>query len=307
LTDDKPIWTNPDLSEVMQWTSFMSDIRNRGSIWPHIELAQRHLPEWQKVKPVKGLTQARQRVKEADRKREETKRIKAEKIRAARKAKELAGVRLESMAFIGPVAEAAGPAMVIPRKASPVLRIINADHPPASPSPKKHSHRTSHRSSSGSSSSHSDHLLTPTSSNTANSPKATVFNDKITPGGLRSMGLNAEIPNEIAHHLADMLTRFQAIGFEKAAKGRHSDEISSIHQPVFREQGRRRRKERKAHADLEVSVDSESFSSDVSDGLTIGTGSEKGSEQSWMTGDLNMDEDTKAVPSGAGTDVGSAP
>jgi len=290
----------------MQWISFMADIRKWGNIWPHLELAQRDLPEWQKIKPVKGLNQARQRVKEANQKREETKRVKAEKIRVAREAK--AAAHNQSLAFNGPLDRGAGPTMVVPRKASPVLRIVNSD-PHLSPSlPRRHSHRSRHRSSasgSGSSSSHSEHLLTPTASNTAQSPKSLTPNDKITSGELRSLGLNPEIPEDIAHHLADMLMKFQAIGLDRAEKDHRADDVSA-HQSR-RDEGRRRRKERRVHAELEVSVDSQSSDSDLTDGLTNGPVSEKGGEQSWMTGDLNMDEDTRAVPSGMGTDVGSAP
>lgn len=307
MTDDKSVWTDPDPAVVIQWTSFMADIRNWGNIWPHIELAQRDLPEWQKIKPVKGLNEARQRVKEANRKREETKRVKAEKIRVAREAK--AAAHNEGLASIGPLARGAGPTMVVPRKSSPVLRIVNPDPLPSPPLPRNRSNRSSHRSSasasgSGSSSSHSEHLLTPTSSNTAQSPKSLIPNDKITSGELRSLGLNPEIPEEIAHHLADMLMKFQAIGIDRAEKDRQADEGSA--RQSRRDDGRRRRKERRAHAELEVSVDSQSSDSDLTDGVTNGPVSEKGSQQSRMTGDLNMDEDTRAVPSGTGTDVGSA-
>jgi hypothetical protein len=60
----------------------MSDIRKWGNIWPHLVPAQRDLPEHLKIRPVKGLTQARQKVKEAKQRREEIKRVKIAKIKA---------------------------------------------------------------------------------------------------------------------------------------------------------------------------------------------------------------------------------
>ena len=285
----------------------MSDIRTWGNVWPHLELAQRDLPESQKIKPVKGLTQARQRVKEADRKREENKRVKIAKIKAMREAKAAAIAGSVESGFVGPISRGVGPNLVIPRKASPVLRVVNLD--PAPVSLKRHLKPT-RTPPSGSESAHSERIVTPPAS-VAELPKshASPIIDT-TPDKLREMGLNAEIPDDIAHHLAEMLTRFQAIGLDRAQKAKEVIPETSVRIPAAKaEGGRRRRKTRHApQQDLEVSVESDSSGSDFNDAITIDPFSKKGSEVgSWMTGDLNMDEDTRAMMSGVGTDTGSAP
>jgi len=285
----------------------MSDIRTWGNVWPHLELAQRDLPESQKIKPVKGLTQARQRVKEADRKREENKRVKIAKIKAMREAKAAAIAGSVESGFVGPISRGVGPNLVVPRKASPVLRVV--DPIPAPVSLQRHLKPT-RTPPSGSESAHSERIVTPPSS-VAELPKSNAsLSIDTTPDKLREMGLNSEIPDDIAHHLAEMLTKFQAIGLERAQKAKEVITETSVRSSAAKaEGGRRRRKTRHtAKQDLELSIESDSSGSDLKDGLTIYPFSKKGSEVgSWMTGDLNMDEDTRAMMSGVGTDTGSAP
>jgi hypothetical protein len=309
-TNEKPIWTKtPDPAVIIQWLGFMSDVRKWGNVWPHLELAQRDLPESEKIRPVRGLNQARQRVKEAKRKREEMKRAKIAKIKSMREAKAnaLAG-QVEGGPFIGPVNRGAGPSMIIPRKASPVLRIINPA--PASLSRQQREKPVKTHSSS-SDSSHSERIVTPPTSiagpSSSNNSMSPIIDT--TPAKLRAMGLNSDIPDEIAHHLADMLTKFQAIGLEKAQRAKEVIDSPVLTPMPKLNGGRRRRKARHTaqQMDLEVSIDSDSTGSDVSDGLSLGPSNDKASEVgSWMTGDLNMDEDTRAMMSGAGTDTGSA-
>jgi cation transport regulator ChaB len=286
----------------------MSDIRKWGNVWPHLELAQRDVPEHLKIRPVKGLNQARQKVKEAKQRREEIKRVKIAKIKAMREAKAALAASAEGGAFIGPVNKGAGPTMVIPRKASPVLRI-------ASPAPTpslQHSRTVIKTQFSESDSSISEQIVTPPTSiaESSSNPQTSPIIET-TPTKLREMGLNPDIPDEIAHQLAEMLTKFQAIGLEKAQKEKAKEPSPEISAPEPKDNGGRRRR-RARHAakqthDLEVSVDSDSSGSEISDGLSIGPLTEKASEVgSWMTGDLNMDEDTRAIMSGAGTDTGSA-
>jgi hypothetical protein len=288
----------------------MSDIRKWGNIWPHLVPAQRDLPEHLKIRPVKGLTQARQKVKEAKQRREEIKRVKIAKIKAMKEAKAALVASAEGGAFIGPVNKGAGPTMVIPRKASPVLRIAN----PAPLPSLQQSRILTKNTFSESDSSISERIVTPpTSIAESSSDPQTSPIIETTPAKLREMGLNPDIPDDIAHHLAEMLTKFQAIGLERAQKEKAKEPTPEISVPKEKENGGRRRR-RARHAakqthDLEVSVDSDSSGSgsEVSDGLSIGPLTEKASEVgSWMTGELNMDEDTRAIMSGAGTDTGSA-
>ena len=283
----------------------MSDIRTWGNVWPHLELAQRDLPESQKIKPVKGLTQARQKVREADRKREENKRVKIAKIKAMREAKAAAIAGSVESGFVGPISRGVGPNLVVPRKASPVLRVV--DPIPAPVSLQRQLRGTQARSS-GSESAHSERIVTPPAS-VAELPKshASPIIDT-TPDKLREMGLNAEIPDDIAHHLAEMLTRFQAIGLDRAQKAKEVIPETSVRISAAKAEGGRRRRKTRHKQDLEVSIESDSSGSDFNDAITIDPFSKKGSEVgSWMTGDLNMDEDTRAMMSGVGTDTGSAP
>lgn len=283
-------------------------MRKWGNIWPYLVPAQHDLPEHLKIRPVKGLNQARQKVKEANRKREEIKRVKIAKIKAMREAKVAAlASQTEGGAFIGPINRGAGPTMVIPRKASPVLRVIN---PTPVPAVRQSREKPTKAHSSGSDSSLSERIVTPPTSiaESSSKPHSSPLIDA-SPPKLREMGLNPEIPDEIAHHLADMLTKFQAIGLERAQTAKEAVPGITASVSVPKENGgrRRRRARHAAKQDLEVSVDSETSGSDVSDGLSIGPLTEKASEVgSWMTGDLNMDEDTRAMMSGAGTDTGSA-
>jgi hypothetical protein len=284
----------------------MSDIRKWGNIWPYLVPAQNGLPEHLKIRPVKGWNQARQKVKEAKQRREEIKRVKIAKIKAAREAKAALAV-VEGGGFIGPVNKGAGSTMDIPRKASPVLRVAN----PA-PSFQERRKDLTKTQFSGSDSSISEHIVTPPTSiaESASDPQTGPVIET-TPVKLREMGLNPDIPDDIAHHLAEMLTKFQAIGLERVQKEKDKEPSPEISVPKVKENGKRRRR-RARHVpkqthDLEVSVESDSSGSEISDGLSIGPLKEKESEVgSWMTGDLNMDEDTRAIMSGAGTDTGSA-
>jgi cation transport regulator ChaB len=303
------VWIKkPDEGVIIQWLGFMSDMRKWGNICPYLVPAQQGLPEHLKIRPVKGLNQARQKVKEAKQRREEIKRVKIAKIKAMREAKAALAMSAEGGAFIGPVNKGAGPTMVIPRKASPVLRVASPARTPSL----QQSRTLTKTQFSESDSSISDRIVTPptsiaeSSSNPQTSPVI-----ETTSAKLREMGLNPDIPDEIAHQLAEMLTKLQAIGLERAQKEKGKDPSPELSVPKEKENGGRRRR-RARHAakqthDLEVSVESESSGSEVSDGLSIGPVTEKASEVgSWMTGDLNMDEDTRAIMSGAGTDTGSA-
>jgi cation transport regulator ChaB len=303
------VWIKkPDEGVIIQWLGFMSDMRKWGNICPYLVPAQQGLPEHLKIRPVKGLNQARQKVKEAKQRREEIKRVKIAKIKAMREAKAALAMSAEGGAFIGPVNKGAGPTMVIPRKASPVLRVASPARTPSL----QQSRTLTKTQFSESDSSISDRIVTPptsiaeSSSNPQTSPVI-----ETTSAKLRKMGLNPDIPDEIAHQLAEMLTKLQAIGLERAQKEKGKDPSPELSVPKEKENGGRRRR-RARHAakqthDLEVSVESESSGSEVSDGLSIGPVTEKASEVgSWMTGDLNMDEDTRAIMSGAGTDTGSA-
>ena len=286
----------------------MSDIRKWGNVWPHLELAQRDLPEHLKLRPVKGLNQARQKVKEAKQRREEIKRVKIAKIKAMREAKAALAASAPGGAFIGPVNKGAGPTMVIPRKASPVLRIAN---PGPAPSLQQRRDTLTKTQFSGSDSSLSERIVTPPTSIAESSSSPTTPIIETTPVKLREMGLNPDIPDDIAHHLAEMLTKFQAIGLERAQDQKAKEPALEMPVPKAKENGGRGRRRarhvaKQAH-DLEVSVESDTSGSDLSDGLSIGPLTEKASEVgSWMTGDLNTDEDTRAIMSGAGTDTGSA-
>jgi len=264
------------------------------------------------IRPVKGLAEARQKVKEAKRRREEIKRVKIAKINAMREAKAAAlSESADGGACMARVNKGAGPTMVIPRKALPVLRVANLT-PAPSLQQWRHSSSNTQRSSSDSSASTSERIVTPRLS-TAVSPTYSQTSTILepTPTRLREMGLKPDIPDEIAHRLAEMLTNFQTIGLERAQEEKAEDPFTEISIPKEKESGGRRRRGAR-HApkktpDLEVSVDSDSSGSEVSDGLSIGPVTEKASEVgSWMTGDLNMDEDTRAIMSGAGTDTGSA-
>ena len=230
------------------------------------------------------------------------------RIKAMREAKAALAASVEGGAFIGPVNKGAGPTMVIPRKASPVLRIAN---PAPAPSLQQWRNTLTKTQSSGSESSSSERIVTPSTSIAESSSHPTSPVVETTPVKLREMGLNPDIPDDIAHHLAEMLTKFQAIGLERAQDQKAKEPTPEISVPKAKESGGRRRR-RARHAakqahDLEVSVESDSSGSETSDGLSIGPLTEKASEvKSWMTGDLNMDEDTRAIMSGAGTDTGSA-
>ena len=289
----------------------MSDIRKWGNIWPHLVPAQRGLPENLKIRPVKGLTEARQKVKEAKRRREEIKRVKIAKIKAMREAKAAAlAESVEGGAVMGPMNKGAGPTMVIPRKALPVLRVANPT--PASSLLQQRRYSNTKTQCSGSDSSTSERIVTPPPSIAESSTKSqTSPIVETTPAKLREMGVHSNIPEEIAHRLAEMLTKFQTIGLDRAQKVKAKEPFTEISIPKDKESGGRRRRgarhaPKQAH-DLEVSVDSDSSGSDVSDGLSIGHVTEKASDVgSWVTGDLNMDEDTRAIMSGAGTDTGSA-
>ena len=209
---------------------------------------------------------------------------------------------------MGPANKGAGPTMVIPRKALPVLRVAN---PTPATSPQQWRYSSTKTQRSGSDSSTSERIVTPPPSIAESSTNSqTSLMVEPTPTRLREMGLKPDIPDDIAHQLAEMLTKFQTIGLERAHEEKAKDPSTEISIPEGKESGGRRRGARhapkQAHA-LEVSVDSDSSCSEVSDGLSIGPVTEKTSEVgSWMTGDLNMDEDTQAIMSGAGTDTGSA-
>ena len=234
------------------------------------------------------------------------------KIKAMREAKAALAASVEGGAFIGPVNKGAGPTMVIPRKASPVLRIANPT-PVPSPSLQQWRNTLTKTQFSGSDSSLSERIVTPPTSIAESSSHPTSPIVETTPKKLREMGLNPDIPDDIAHHLAEMLTKFQAIGLERVQGQKAKEPALEMPVPKAKENGGRGRRRarhvaKQAH-DLEVSVESDSSGSgsEISDGLSIGPLTEKASEVgSWMTGDLNMDEDTRAFMSGAGTDTGSA-
>jgi len=288
----------------------MSDIRKWGNIWPHLVPAQRGLSEHLKIRPVKGLTEARQKVKEAKRRREEIKRVKIAKIKAMREAKAAASSEsADGGAFMGPVNKGAGPKMVIPRKALPVLRVAN---PTPAPSPQQWRYSSTKTQCSGSDSLTSERIVTPPPSiaeSSTNSQTSPIV--ETTPTRLREMRVKPDIPDGIAHQLAEMLTKFQTIGLVRAQEEKAKDPSTEITIPKEKKNGARRRRgarhvPKQTH-DVEVSVDSDSSGSEVSDGLSKGPVTEKASEVgSWVTGDLNMDEDTRAIMSGAGTDTGSA-
>jgi hypothetical protein len=125
------------------------------------------------------------------------------------------------------------------------------------------------------------------------------------------MGLDAEIPDKIAHELAQMLSSYLAMGSEKekakralkpdSARSNESDaqcEQSSV-DSVRAVQGRRKgRMPIRPVVSIGTSEGSE-FSSDES---LKGRGHD--AVRSWATGDVNMDEDTNAL-SGGGTSVES--
>jgi hypothetical protein len=237
----------------------------------------------------------------------------------------------ERMAFIGPLPRGVGPSMVLPRKvssvprpASPTSRPLSSRSPSSSISQARNQPHDSPESIPGSDirpkrdsscdSSHSEHLITPPTSDIESKPvqpEPKNIEGPVTATTLRSLGLEPGIPDEIARKLAEMLTQFQTIRLERAGRDRDMNEresASTTPRSVSPRTGRRDRRRHGAghgHQGLSISIDA-----DVRSDLTDTTeDSSNGEEEthSWITGELNMDEDTKAVLSGAGTDVGSAP
>jgi hypothetical protein len=305
------------------------------------------------VQPVAGLIEAREKVKAARKKREDLKKVKAAKQRAAQEVKAAGALPLVSSPVpataqekqasaaassdssqVAEVKTIRRPVILLRRRHLPGAdETLTSDPPQAQGQsrPLGLGECTTRRSSSGSST--SEHLLTPSTSQSSISlapPRkrqnlqvqvnASSQNDdhtldtgtvELTPDKLRSMGLDTEISDKIAHELAEMLSRYLAMGSEreKAKRAGRPDSARSNQGDAHSEQSsvdsvRTVQARRKGKIPIRpvTSIGTSEGSEFSSDESVCKRG--HGTIRSWATGDMNKDEDTNAL-SGGGTSVGS--
>jgi hypothetical protein len=339
----RPIWIeDPDIESIKRGITVMKSIRdNSRNTWPLLEGALSVEGEPYIAKPVPGLNEAREKVKVAKKKRDDLKKAKAAKQRAAQEAKDKAKVQGDPSAQAQVSAGTSTPATqdgapnVARRPVIILQRPKNLSLGSAERSDKPRyiaiSARIAKRSGTRSESSLSDQLVTLTTSQTSQAARTTQSSldvtvdpvpetkptiqpepGLVTPDQLRSMGLDKGIPDEIAHQLAEMLSKFQAIGLgRKRAKAQRkqkavqpdSDEVNSSSEQdhasrVITAMIPKKGRNHSIHqASIETSEESGMSSDDCASGKS------QNGMRSWVTYDLNMDDDTNALSAGSSASI----